>query len=403
MARIAVFHNLPSGGAKRALFEWTRRLAERHTLDVFSLSTANHGYCDLRPYTSDYQIADFEPLALFASPWGRLNQLQRWRDLGRLQAVYRRLAARIDAGGYDVVFSNSCSFTFIPLLQLYLQTPSVYYLHEHFANLVRRDVHRPYLKQNSARQRLDRIDPFIPLYRNRLATLQGAAVKRTPRLLANSEFTRRQFESDFHVPAPVVNLGVDGAQFHPLNEGIRDRHLLSVGELSPRKGFDFLVESLALVAPEKRPALRLACNNQIPEERAYIENLAAQRGVRLEILTNLNGGQLLLEYNQAQLCAYAPLQEPFGLVPLEAMACGTPVLAVAEGGVCESVREGFNGRLTPRDPRRFAAALEDLLEDPVELSRLGKNGRQDVLENWSWERSTGRLESHLLAAAARES
>ncbi len=402
MARIAIFHNLPSGGAKRALFEWTRRLAARHTLDVFTLSTADHAYCDLRPFVSSVQVADFEPLPLFASPLGRLNQLQRWRDLERLLTVYRRLAEQIDAGGYDVVFSNSCSFTFIPLLHLYLRTPCVYYLHEHFANLVRRDIQRPYLKQDAVRQRLDRIDPFIALYRHRLVAGQRAAVQQTARLLANSEFTRRQFETDFHVTAPVVYMGVDSAQFYPLAGASREKHLLSVGEMSPRKGFDFLVESLAQVPPEKRPTLRLACNRQDGAERAYIDDLAARRRVTLEVLTHLNTEQLQAEYNRAQLCVYAPLQEPFGLVPLEAMACGTPVLAVAEGGVCESVQDGINGRLTPRDPNAFASALVDLLEDPAELARLGANARDGVLKSWSWEDSTRRLENHLLEIAARK-
>lgn len=402
MARIAIFHNLPSGGGKRALFEWTRRLAGRHELDVYTLSPANHAFCDLRPYVSNYNIVDFNPLPLYKSPWGRLNQIQRWRDLQKLEVLFWQIAAQIDAGGYDVVFSNSCQFTFIPILQTCLRTPSLYYLHEYFPNRVQRTFPRPYLKRSWKKRLLDRLDPFIPLYYGRLFKIQQAAVKNTDRLLANSEFTREQFEAEFHLQALVVHLGVDSASFYPLPEVTRGNHVLSVGELSPRKGFDFLVESLGLVPADRRPVLRLACNNQIAEERMYIENLAKQRGVALEIRTNLDSEQLLQEYNQAMLCVYSPVQEPFGLVPLEAMACGTAVLGVAEGGVNESVVDGVTGRLTTRDPHKFAEALMDLQDHPDECARLGKNGRESVTRQWTWEQSTSLIEYYLLETGRRK-
>lgn len=393
--RIAVFHNLPSGGAKRALMEWTRRLAERHIIDVYTLSTANHRYCDLRPFVHNYHIVEFTPLPLFNSPFGRLNQFQRWRDLIRLQEIYRNLAERIDAAGYDVVFCNACQFTFIPILQIYLQTPSLYYLHEHFPNCVNREIQRPYFKENHVRQILNRFDPLIPLYFQSLFSLQKSAVLNTQQFLANSKFTALQFKKDFNTLAPVVYYGVDTDTFHPFLDSPRDGYILSVGEMSPRKGFDFLVESLAKIPLEKRPVLRMACNNQIAEERNYIEDLAKQRCVTIEVLSDLSCEQLALEYNRVSLCAYTPVQEPFGLVPLEAMACGTPVLGVAEGGVCESVIDGVTGRLTPRNTSEFASSVESMLSDPVELQRMGQNGRKQVQQNWTWEHSTTILENYI--------
>lgn len=125
----------------------------------------------------------------------------------------------------------------------------------------------------------------------------------------------------------------------------RERHLLSVGELSPRKGYDFLVDSLGYIPAAQRPKLRIACNSVLTQEREYIKNLANEKGVVLEILTNLNTEMLKIEYNQAALCVYAPVDEPFGLVPLEAMACGTPVVAVGEGGVVESIVHERTGLL----------------------------------------------------------
>src|SRR5258708_29848555 len=97
--RIALFHDLASGGAKRSVFEVTRLLAVRHKIDCYTLSSANHTFCDLSPYVDDYHIFDFESFPLFNSPFGRLNQLQRWRGLRRLEEVCRTIALRIDQGG----------------------------------------------------------------------------------------------------------------------------------------------------------------------------------------------------------------------------------------------------------------------------------------------------------------
>lgn len=71
---IAIYHNLPSGGGKRALHEMTRRLAERHALDVYTLSCAEHDFGDLRPYAKKYIVYPFQALPLVRRPFGRLNQ-----------------------------------------------------------------------------------------------------------------------------------------------------------------------------------------------------------------------------------------------------------------------------------------------------------------------------------------
>jgi glycosyltransferase involved in cell wall biosynthesis len=108
---------------------------------------------------------------------------------------------------------------------------------------------------------------------------------------------------------------------------------------------------------------------------------------------------LAIEYNKARLCVYAPVKEPFGLVPLEAMACGTPVVGVREGGVSESVKHGETGLLAERDPQQFADAILTLLEDTDCRIRLGRQGRVYVQEQWQWEHSVSELEGHLLEVA----
>jgi glycosyltransferase involved in cell wall biosynthesis len=91
--------------------------------------------------------------------------------------------------------------------------------------------------------------------------------------------------------------------------------------------------------------------------------------------------------------------EPFGLVPLEAMACGTPVVGVQEGGVQESILHKHTGLLVDRDPVQFAAAVQNLLSNPALASEYGRNGREHVLRHWTWDQSVAALEDFLLACA----
>jgi glycosyltransferase involved in cell wall biosynthesis len=73
------------------------------------------------------------------------------------------------------------------------------------------------------------------------------------------------------------------------------------------------------------------------------------------------------------------------------MACETPIVAVREGGVQESVVDGETGWLVAREPEEFAAALLRILSDPAQARSMGKNGREQVLAQWTWEQAYERL------------
>lgn len=397
--RIALYHNLPSGGAKRAVYEWVQRLYKNHDIDVYTLNTADHNFCDIRPLVNEHYVFDFTPHRLFKSPNGRLNQIQRWRDLGELTTLGRRIAKKIDSSHYDVVFAHPCIHTLIPTLLNYVTTPSLYYLHEPFYHTPHQGFSRPYIQSQGWRERLDRVDPLIMLYYHRLAELRDHSIRHTTLLLANSKYTSNQIKQNYNLEAHLCYLGANSQLFYPMEGVEKEDYIISVGELTPRKGFDFLVQSLGYLPAAQRPRLMLVSNMQSLAERGYIENLAAQNGVSLEILSALNSEQLRLAYNKALLCVYSPVNEPFGLVPLEAMACGTPVISVAEGGVCETVVDNFTGRLIEREPAKFAEAIRLLLEDVTLRQQYGQQARQHVLEQWGWEQSVANLEQYLQQVA----
>ena len=100
-------------------------------------------------------------------------------------------------------------------------------------------------------------------------------------------------------------------------------------------------------------------------------------------------------YNRAMLMCYAPNLEPFGLVPIEAMACGTPVVGIREGGVRETVRDGSGGISLERDLDEFAKAVSRIIEDDAYRERLSKEALEYIHGFWTWDLAVERLLTHI--------
>ncbi len=398
--RIALYHNLPSGGAKRTLYEMVRRLTEEHQIDVFTLSCANHTFADLRPYADQYHVYNFAPWPLLNSPFGRVNQAIRLADLSRLGRLNQAIAEDINQGEYDVLFVHPCQFEKCPSVSRFAQAPVVYYCQEPLRKLYEDAPYRPYDGgESSHRQVLDKIDPFPKWYYARLKQLDRENTQAAMRVLVNSQFMQEAVEEIYQVEAQVSYHGVDVAAFCPLHLE-RQLFVLSVGSLTPMKGFDFLVRAMGEIAVGQRPSLVIASNFQNADERLYLEQLALDLDVVLQLEGNVTDERLLELYNQAAMVAYSPHREPFGLVPLEAMACATPVVAVAEGGVVETVVHEKSGLLVERDPALFAQAVCRLLAEPGLARAYGRYGRTLVEQKWTWDTAVARIEAHLETAVA---
>jgi glycosyltransferase involved in cell wall biosynthesis len=396
--KIAIYHNLPSGGAKRTLYESMKYLSKRHTLDVYTLDTADKEFCDLNEFSNTEFTFRFSPSRLFQSPFGRLNQTQRWRDLQRLDRLARHIAKVIDERKYDLVFAEPCMWTQAPLLLRYLRTPTIYYCHEPPRNLYETPSKRTDGELN-LRDALNYVDPFIRMYREAAQRLDKLAVQSAKLILVNSIFIRDQVKQIYDIDSIISYHGVDTDVFYPINmqDGV-EPYVLSVGAIQPHKGYDFLIESFSHIDRRIRPALYLVGNMQNPKEQDILQALAIEKEVDLRIEVGVNQATLIQKYNNAMLVAYAPYNEPFGLVPLEAMACGKPVVGVDEGGLKETIVNKYTGLLVERDPGKFGEAIQLLLEDQTLTAQYGKNGRKYTLENWSWEKSVNKLEQYLICA-----
>lgn len=400
--KIAVYHNLPSGGAKRALFEMVRCLVDRHEIDVFTLSSANHDFCDLRSFVQKHQVFTLEPLPLLPSPLGLLNHGVRTADIFRLCPVEQSIAKEINHSNYDVVLVHTDQYTQSPLVLQFLQVPSVYYCQDALREVYDPSIARPYLQLTGLRDWVNRLNVLRLLYFATVTRKDKASLRAATLVLVNSYFSCETIYRLYAVRPQVCYLGIDTETFRPLGLE-RDDYVISVGAVRPSKGFDFIIESLALVPEQQRPLLLIVGNHVSSDEQRYLEAVAHRHNVRVEFRSLVQDTELVELYNRARITLYAPVLEPFGFVPLESMACDTPVIGVAEGGVRETISHGETGLLTDRDPKPFADAISELLTKPRLAEELGQRGPNYVQKHWNWNDSVARLESHLTAAAGKSS
>ncbi len=209
----------------------------------------------------------------------------------------------------------------------------------------------------------------------------------------------------------VIPCGVDTTHFTPVEEpsslppveaparGARPR-LLTVGRMVERKGFDDAIRALTripqaeLVVAGGPPASRLAAD----PEAQRLRDLAADLGVadRVCFTGQLPHSAMPALYRSADVVLAVPWYEPFGITPLEAAACGRPVVGTATGGILDSVEDGVTGtHVPPRDDVALAQAVRRLLDDPQTAAQWGAAGRARAVERFDWSSVTARTEQVL--------
>jgi glycosyltransferase involved in cell wall biosynthesis len=193
----------------------------------------------------------------------------------------------------------------------------------------------------------------------------------------------------------VVPCGVDLTSFNPVGPRAARKsgwhRLLTVGRLVERKGIADIVVALTalprteLLVAGGPPAEALGDD----AEAQRLLSLAAELGVagRVRLLGRQERAAVPALLRSADVVVATPWYEPFGMVALEAMACGVPVVASAVGGFVDSVVDGVTGVLVPpKDPTRLAETIRELLDDPARRATLGEAGVQRAQRRYGWPR-----------------
>jgi D-inositol-3-phosphate glycosyltransferase len=223
----------------------------------------------------------------------------------------------------------------------------------------------------------------------------------------------------------IIPCGFDKAEFWPITRPLARRTLgyrgdekllLNIGRLVPRKGVDNAIRGLGCLRRRYGVEARLVVvggNSDLPDadatpEIGRLRALAQEEGVGSHVVfTGRRSREFLkLYYSAADVFVTTPWYEPFGITPLEAMACGTPVVGADVGGIRFSVVDGLTGALVPpNDPGALADRLATMLRDQDRLKELGRNGIKRVHAQFTWQKVTraiaGLYEDVAREAAAR--
>ncbi|HEX7054063.1 MAG TPA: glycosyltransferase [Burkholderiales bacterium] len=221
----------------------------------------------------------------------------------------------------------------------------------------------------------------------------------------------------------VIPCGYDKAELWPITKAFSRRALglpadgpilLNVGRLAPRKGIDNLVRALGRLSRGYGVTAKLIVvggNSDLPDpaltpEIGRLKAIAAEEGVERQVcFTGRRSREFLkLYYSAADLFCTTPWYEPFGITPLEAMACATPVIGADVGGIRFSVVDGVTGALVPpNDPGALAAKAAELLADRERLRDMGRAGLHRVQTQFTWPkvaRSIGAFYDQVLGIRA---
>jgi len=225
-------------------------------------------------------------------------------------------------------------------------------------------------------------------------------VKKTDLILANSNYTAGLVKRIYKKDAQVCYPGIDITKFSDkgnAKESLNCEELiLTVGFLRLVKNFDTAIKAMHHVIKTHKKA-KLVIVGSGPERYRLlnlIKTLHLENHVHIQRLTDQ---ELVNYYGSSDAVLYTPIYEPFGLVPLEAMASKKPVVASNLSGPTETVQNNRTGFLVdPKDPKAAANAICRLLEDKELSRKMGEAGRKHVEDNFTLKRSASRFEDYLV-------
>ncbi len=383
--KIAAYYNLPEGGARKAIENILDGLKNRgHKVDIYS-------------------GANFRPLELHKKYYGIINNILLPFNLWRYKRFSQKLASRINKEDYDVGIVTNSRILQHPYILRYIRFPKFLISQEPLRIVYERNFQKNYIYKRYYKHK-GIVGRLISLY-----SLLGILVRIKPdrenlakadRLIVNSYFSKENFLSAYGILGKVIYPGINTKIFKPGLEDKRENCILSIGTYHAIKAHDLVIEALSFIPQNKQPLLKIlgfgdfkTSEKELQYLKGLRDSLGLQEKVKFEKI--FFGNNIVKNYQKAYLTIATHFLEPFGFVPLESMACGTPVIAVKEGGFRETINHQENGLLVERDPRELANAILYLLENKEIWKRFSENGPKWVKSNFSIEKMVNEIEKEL--------
>ena len=298
--------------------------------------------------------------------------------------IYRRVRKIIDKLAPDIIFPHVFPANYWGLIYK-LERPQsklVWYCHEPSA----------FIHDNA-------VIAGLPAHLRALATLVNPPMRcldvhmsrRCDDILVNSRFTAERAHLIYGIEPKVAYPGVD-LNGYPCNQAAKEQFFFSAGRLTRFKNMDMLIRAVALLRDKgKKAELRIAGDGP---EKGSLALLAKELGVddQVWLMGELSRDDLVDNYARSLAVLFPSIGEPLGLIPLEAQASHTAVIAFNSGGSRETVVPGETGILLDRfSPEGLAEAMYKALDDIGGLVEMGQRGRERIESCFTWSNTIDKL------------
>ncbi len=355
--KIAVFYNLPFSGAKRTVYEHVKGFKELgHYVDVYTLDKDHDifdpGIVADKEYRYDYNKKTIK-LPFLKKITNDLS------DFYLLKSVHRKIAGDIDNKKYDIALVHTDKYIQAPFLLRFLKTKNVYFCLEPLKIVYEYGLRIP-----------DNFSLANKVYevfnRNMRKKIDRENARAADFIIAISHFGRELVIQAFDLYPKISYLGVDTNKFKNLNINKKNQ-VLFIGQKLKMNGYDYAQEAIRLVPKNIRPKLKILSISENKSER-------------------LSDKEVVKLYNESLITLSLSNFDTFGLVPLESIACGVPVIALNVAGYRETVKNKESGFLVDFSSKEIAEKIIYFLNNPDKAKEFGANGRRWIEKNWTWEK-----------------
>ncbi len=217
-------------------------------------------------------------------------------------------------------------------------------------------------------------------------TVASRTINKIEEIATNSANTEARIKQYFLRSATVIPPGINYELYENTSY---NKYFLYPSRIIVNKQQDYVIKAFrhfSEMSKNKNYSLILAGTlSNDPEHMKYLEKLKSlSKGLNVKILTNLSDDKLRELYSKSTAVLFASKNEDYGLVPLEAMASSKPIISINEGGPKETIRNGKDGFLVNTE-KEMAEKMFELINDNSLIEKLGKNGRNNVIRNYSWK------------------
>lgn len=368
------------GGGERTLLEFIRH--SRHTWTIYT-----------NRYDPEATFPEFRDITLVQLP--RVSVRRNVRDVGR--AAITLLSQRLSFENFDAVMI--CQESLGNLISLRVRGMPIFCL----CLTALRVAYDPHV-----RERFLASGPSLwtRLGVSAFSLVDRLAWARYDRVFCISGEVAARLRAARLTPedrTQIVYPGVDMKAFHP--DGAWEPLFLLPGRVMWTKNIELGIDAfirLKDISPAAHRFRLVICGIVDQKSRPYLEKLRAMAGDRadIEFVVDPTDRAFKQFYRRAFAVLFTAFNEDWGLVPLEAMASGRPVIGVAQGGPLESIVHGETGLLCAAEPEGFARAMADLAENPGMADEMGRAGREHVAR-FSWDEFARPVDDYIDSLVSR--